>query len=64
MRRLAAAQAVAAEQEIPCHTETIEYEDEKGKRHTETASDRDRVAPALPRQGPFYRYRSRSAGAC
>ncbi len=52
MSRLAAAQAAAAEQEIPCHTATIEYEDEKGKRHTETASGRDRVAPALPRQGP------------
>ena len=37
---LAAAQV--AEQEIPGHTETIEYEDEKGKWHTETASGRDR----------------------
>lgn len=39
---LAAAQVAAAEQEIPGHTETIEYEDEKGKWHTETASGRDR----------------------
>lgn len=39
---LAAAQAAATEQEIPGHTETIEYEDEKGKWHTETASGRDR----------------------
>jgi Uncharacterized protein conserved in bacteria (DUF2188) len=39
---LAAAQAAAAEQEVPGHAETIEYEDEKGKWHTETASGRDR----------------------
>jgi hypothetical protein len=39
---LAAAQAAAQEQEIPGHSETIEYEDEKGKWHTETASGRDR----------------------
>ncbi len=38
----AAAQAAANEQEIPGHTETIEYEDDKGKWHTETASGRDR----------------------
>ena len=37
LRRMA-----AAEQEIPGHTETIEYDDEKGKWHTETASGRDR----------------------
>ena len=34
---LAAAQAAAAEQEIPGHTEAIEYEDDKGKWHAETA---------------------------
>ena len=39
---LAAAQAAAAEQEVPGHTETIEYEDDKGKWHTETARGRDR----------------------
>ena len=39
---LAAAQAAAQEQEIPGHSETIEYEDEKGKWHIETASGRDR----------------------
>jgi hypothetical protein len=39
---LAAAQAAAEEQEVPGHTETIEYEDDKGKWHTETASGRDR----------------------
>jgi len=32
----------AAEQEIPGHVETIEYEDDKGKWHTETASGQDR----------------------
>jgi hypothetical protein len=32
----------SAEQEIPGHTETIEYEDDKGKWHMETASGRDR----------------------
>ncbi len=39
---LAAARAAAEEQELPSHTETIEYEDDKGKWHTETASGRDR----------------------
>ncbi|MGB6449051.1 MAG: DUF2188 domain-containing protein [Xanthobacteraceae bacterium] len=39
---LAAAQVAAREQEICGHTETIEYEDDKGKWHTETASGRDR----------------------
>ena len=39
---LAAARAAAEEQEIPGHTETIEYEDEKGKWRTETARGRDR----------------------
>ena len=39
---LVAARAAAQEQEIPGHTETIEYEDDKGKWHTETASGRDR----------------------
>src|SRR6185437_12070597 len=34
---LAAAQAAAEEQRVPGHTETIEYEDDKGRWHTETA---------------------------
>jgi hypothetical protein len=38
----AAAQAAAAEQEILGHTRAIEYDDDKGKWHTEIASDRDR----------------------
>jgi len=39
---LEAAKAAAAEQRVPGHTEVIEYEDEKGKWHTETASGTDR----------------------
>ena len=39
---LAAAQAAAEEQTVPGHTETIEYEDEKGRWHTETARGSDR----------------------
>src|SRR6516162_563244 len=39
---LAAAEVAATEQEIPGHTETIEYEDDKGKWHTEMASGRGR----------------------
>jgi hypothetical protein len=39
---LAAAQRAAAEQTVPGHTETIEYEDEKGRWHTETARGSDR----------------------
>lgn len=39
---LAAARAAAAEQRVPGRTEAIEYEDENGKWHTETASGRDR----------------------
>src|SRR6266699_3922831 len=35
---LAAARTAAAEQRVPGHTETIEYEDEKGHWHTETAA--------------------------
>jgi len=41
---LAAAEAAAVEQRIPGHTEVIEYEDEKGKWHTETAPGSDRPA--------------------
>jgi hypothetical protein len=39
---LAAARTAAAEQRLPGHTETIEYEDEKGHWHTETAAGSDR----------------------
>ena len=39
---LSAAQAAAEEQTVPGHTETIEYEDEKGRWHTETARGSDR----------------------
>src|SRR5262245_40967856 len=39
---LAAARTAAAEQRVPGHTETIEYEDEKGHWHTETAAGIDR----------------------
>ena len=39
---LAAARRVAAEQRAPGQTETIEYEDEKGKWHTELALGSDR----------------------
>jgi hypothetical protein len=39
---LAAAQVAAGEQEITGDGETIEYEDDKGKWHTEVASGRDR----------------------
>ena len=39
---LEAARRVAAEQRVPGETETIEYEDENGKWHTELAPGRDR----------------------
>lgn len=39
---LAAAQAAAEEQTVPGYTETIEFEDEKGRWHTETARGSDR----------------------
>ena len=39
---LAAARAAAEEQRVPGRTETIEWEDENGKWHTETASGSDR----------------------
>jgi hypothetical protein len=39
---LDAAQFAAAEQERPGDAETIEYEDDKGKWHSETVSGRDR----------------------
>jgi hypothetical protein len=39
---LAAARTAAAEQRAPGQTETIEYEDEKGRWHTETSRGTDR----------------------
>jgi hypothetical protein len=39
---LAAARRAAAEQRVPGRTEAIEWEDEHGKWHTETASGSDR----------------------
>ncbi len=39
---LAAAQRVAAEQRVPGTTSVIEWEDEQGRWHTETASGSDR----------------------
>ncbi len=44
---LAAAQRAAHEQRVPGQTHVIEYEDEKGKWHTETASGSDRPATAV-----------------
>src|SRR5437870_5524741 len=41
-RRSPPRRRAAEQQEIPGHTEIIEYEDDKGKWHTETASVRDR----------------------
>ena len=39
---LAAARNAAAEQRVPGRTEVIQYEDEQGKWHTETARGSDR----------------------
>ena len=39
---VAAAQAAAAEQKVPGQTEQIEYEDEQGRWHSETARGSDR----------------------
>ena len=39
---LEVARRAAAEQRVPGQTETIEYEDENGRWHTEVASGRDR----------------------
>lgn len=39
---LAAAKRAAEEQRVPGRTEVIEYEDEKGRWHTETAPGSDR----------------------
>jgi len=39
---LAAARTAAGEQRVPGQSESIEYEDESGRWHSETASGRDR----------------------
>jgi len=44
---LKAAQAAAAEQRVPGQTEEIEYEDEAGKWHRETARGSDRPNTAI-----------------
>jgi len=44
---LKAAQAAAAEQTVPGTTEFIEFEDEKGEWHTETARGSDRPLTAI-----------------
>jgi len=44
---LKAAKAAAAEQQVPGDTEVIEFEDEKGKWHTETASGSDRPTTTI-----------------
>jgi len=44
---LKAAQTAAAEQQVPGDTEVIEFEDDKGKWHTETASGSDRPTTAI-----------------
>jgi hypothetical protein len=44
---LAAAKAAAIEQTVPGHTEEIQYEDEKGRWHTETAPGSDRPQTAI-----------------
>jgi hypothetical protein len=48
---LKAAQRAAAEQEVPGETEVIEFEDEKGKWHTETARGSDRPQTEIKDKG-------------
>jgi len=48
---LAAAQRAAAEQTVPGKTEQIEFEDEKGRWHTETARGSDRPQTAVKDKG-------------
>jgi hypothetical protein len=43
-KALTAARLAAAEQRVPGHTEAIEWEDESGRWHSETASGSDRPA--------------------
>jgi len=48
---LAAARAAAAEQRVPGRTEMIQYEDEQGRWHTETARGSDRPATEVKDAG-------------
>jgi hypothetical protein len=48
---LAAAQAAAAEQKVPGQTEQIEYEDEQGRWHSETARGSDRPQTQVKDKG-------------
>ena len=48
---LKAAQMAATEQRVPGTSEEIQYEDEKGRWHTETASGSDRPATAVKDKG-------------
>ncbi len=48
---LKAAQRAAAEQKVPGHTEEIQFEDEKGRWHTETASGSDRPDTSVKDKG-------------
>ena len=48
---LKAARRAAAEQRVPGHTEAIEYEDESGKWHTETARGSDRLDTSVEDTG-------------
>lgn len=43
----AAAARAAAEQRVPGATESIEFEDDKGKWHTETSPGTDRPSPKI-----------------
>jgi len=48
---LTAAKRAAAEQIVPGHSEEIEYEDEKGEWHTESASGSDRPTTTVKDTG-------------
>jgi hypothetical protein len=48
---LRAAQAAAAEQRVPGQTTVIEYEDEQGRWHTETARGSDRPITEVKDKG-------------
>jgi hypothetical protein len=48
---LKAAQRAAAEQRVPGHTEDIQFEDERGKWHVETARGNDRPETTVKDKG-------------
>jgi Uncharacterized protein conserved in bacteria (DUF2188) len=48
---LRAAQAAATEQQVPGETSEIEFEDDKGKWHTETARGGDRPRTTIKDKG-------------